>query len=152
MRMKRFLSLPLHHIDASVLIEPEKTDDGRYCRRYLQKVGYACRGKLSSPVLSELFMRLLAIENYDDRDSFLMILDHLRRKRKVDYYTPVHIAKVIEDIEEIDNRLEPHDILIVACAIEDKARNLITLDRKLMHHKTIEERYGLRIAHPKEFI
>ena len=73
--------MPLHHIDTSVLIEPEKTEDGRYCRKYLQKVGYNYRGKFSSPVFSELFMRLLAIENYDDRDAFLMLVDHLKNRR-----------------------------------------------------------------------
>ena len=150
--IRKFLALHLHHIDSSIIIEPEKTIDGKICRKYLQKIGYNYRGKFSSPVLSELFMRLLSIESYEDRDSFLRIIDHLVKKRKVDYYTPIRIGKLSEDIKEIDSRLEPHDIQIVACAIEDDAKNLITLDQKLIHNQSIEERYNLRISHPKEFI
>ena len=43
---RRLFSLPLHHIDTSVFLEPENTENGRYCKRYLQKVGYKYKGKL----------------------------------------------------------------------------------------------------------
>lgn len=45
--------LPLHHIDTSIILEPEITEDGRHCTKYLQRVGYNYRGVLSTPVLSE---------------------------------------------------------------------------------------------------
>ena len=48
---RRLVTLPLHHIDTSVVIEPENTPDGRFCRRYLQKVSYNYRGVFSAPVL-----------------------------------------------------------------------------------------------------
>ena len=51
--LRRFLGLPPHHIDTSILLEPEKTEDGRDCRKYLQKVGYDYRGKLSLPVFAK---------------------------------------------------------------------------------------------------
>lgn len=44
------------------------------------------------------------------------------------------------------------DMNIVASAIEHKATNLVTLDKQLIHHKSIEERFGLKILHPKELV
>ena len=58
----------------------------------------------------------------------------------------------MEEIYDIDKRLQPTDIQIVACAIEDNADNLITLDSNLVRNKAIEEKYGLKIWHPKDFI
>ena len=152
MEMRRFLSLPLHHIDTSVLIEPEKTDDGRYCRKYLQKIGYSYRGVLSFPILSELFVKIIGLEDDDDKLAVLRFISHLRKYKMVGIYSPKSIFGIVEEINTIDKRLEPVDISMVASAIEHRAMNVVTLDRQLINHKHIEERFGLKIMHPKEFV
>ena len=62
-------SLPLHHIDTSVILENPKTINGRFCTKYLQRVGYKYRGVLSLPVLGELFLRIILLKN--DSDSII---------------------------------------------------------------------------------
>ena len=51
---RRFELMPLHHVDASVIMELEKTIDGRFCRRYIHKLNYDYRGIIPSPALSDL--------------------------------------------------------------------------------------------------
>ncbi|MBI2076487.1 MAG: type II toxin-antitoxin system VapC family toxin [Candidatus Aenigmarchaeota archaeon] len=152
MRMRKFLALPLHHIDTSVLIEPEKTEDGRYCRKYLQKIGYNYRGTLSFPVLSELFLKIVGLEVEEEKLIILRFIAYLRKYKHVTFYSPKKIADILKDLNGLDNRLGPIDTNIIAASIEHKARNLVTLDKQLVHHKSVEEKFGLTISHPKEFI
>ena len=152
-RIKRRLEgLEMHHIDTSVIIETDKTPDGRCCRKYLQLTGYKYLGKFSSITMSELFMTLFEFNETEDRLSFIRFLEYLRNRRKVDFYTPQRIGRLLEEIAELDTRLEPHDIMIIACAIEDGASRLVTLDKKLIHHVSIENKYKLKIVHPRELI
>lgn len=146
---KKFEALPLHHIDTSVLIEPEKTDDGKHCRKYLQKVGYSYRGILSFPVLSELFVKIDSLEDDEDKLGMLRLVSHLRKYKMIAFYSSKS-GDIMEELGRTDNRLQQIDIEIIASAIEHKAMNLVTLDRQLLHHKSIEERFGLKILHPKE--
>ena len=69
---KRFLALPLHHIDTDVILEPESTEAGRYCTRYVKRIGVMYRGKLAIPVLGELL---------------LYIIQELKDKKEQLYYT-----------------------------------------------------------------
>ena len=149
---QRFERLPVHHINTDVILEPHDTDNGRACARYLQLVGYNYRGRLSFPVLSEIFLKFLLVSMREKREIIVEIMDNLRKKRKIDYYSPRKIGRLMEEIYELDKRLEPTDVQVIACAIEDKAINLVTIDTKLIDHKSIEERYGLKIAHPRDFI
>lgn len=149
---KSFLALPLHHIDTSVLIEPEKTEDGKYCRKYLQKLGYSHRGVLSFPVLSELFVKIISLEDDEDKLDMLRFITHLIKYKKVIFYSPKKVIGIMQEMTSIDDRLQPIDLNIVASAIEHKAMNLVTLDRQLIHHKFTEERFGLKILHPKELV
>lgn len=152
MRIGNFLAPPLHHIDTSVLIEPEKTEDGKYCRKYLQLVGYKYRGVLSFPVLSELFVRVIGLEDDEDKLGVIRFITYLRKYKKVTLYSPKKVAAIMEELGSLDRRLQPIDMNIVASAIEHNALNLVTLDRQLIHHKSIEEKFGLKILHPKELV
>ena len=149
---RRFERLPLHHINTDVILESHDTENGRACARYLQLAGYKYRSKLSFPVLSEIFLKFLLVGMREKREIIVEIMDNLRKKRKIDYYSPRKIGRLMEEIHELDKRLEPTDIQVIACAIEDKAASLVTIDNKLIGHKLIEERYGLKIVHPKDFI
>ncbi len=149
---RRLESKPLHHIDTSVIIESEKTTDGRFCRKYIQKINYTYRGVLSFPVLSELLMSMVLLKDSDKAHAFLDFLIDLKNARNIEFYTPINIHNTATRIKEIDTRLDPTDVDIVACAIENNAVNLITLDRKLIGNRAIEEEFGLKIMHPQHLL
>lgn len=143
---------PIHHIDTSIILESEKTIDGRFCRRYLLKLPHNYQGVFSSPVLSELFIRVFSLKDSESRHAFLDILSNLKENGKIEIYMPQNIGRLLIRIKEIDSRLDPADIEIVACAIENNAMNLVTLDRNLTGNKAIEREFGLKILHPKELL
>lgn len=143
---------PLHHIDTSVFLESEKTIDGRFCRKYMQKVGYNYYGKFSLPTLGEMMISILLVKDYSKRYTLLDLITALKTARKIDIYTPIEIGDIHRKIREIDTRLNPTDIDIVACAIEDGAKNLVTLDKDLIGNRTIESEFRLRISHPRDLL
>ncbi len=143
---------PLHHIDTSVIVESEKTLDGRFCVRYLQKLDYNYDGKFSLPALGELLMHLFLIKDSDKQHAFLDFLIDQKTTRKIGIYTPYDIRVISGKIKEIDTRLDPTDIDIIACTIEDGANNLVTLDKDLIGNKAIEREFNLRIVHPKDLL
>jgi len=65
--LKRLMRLPNTHVDTSIILEPENTDDGRDCRKFIQKLGYNYRGKFSIPMLGELMIKVLSSEDYSER-------------------------------------------------------------------------------------
>lgn len=150
--IRKFQKLPLHHIDTSIILGSSNFEEERVRDKYIQKLAYNYRGKLSFPVLSELFVKFLSLETIEERDVFRQFMDHLLVRREIEFYSPKRIGKIMEELHDMDKRLEPTDIQIVACAIEDKADVLVTLDKNLINHKTIKEKYDLTIAHPKDFI
>lgn len=149
---RRFLTLPLHHIDANIFLEPEKTEHGRACRRYLQKVGYNYRGKISFPSLSELFVIILRLIKYDDKRDLFDAIDKTLSVRKIEFYSQIDICNIVEKIKTIDTRIKPTDREIVACAVEDSASTLVTLDKDLIRHEKLEKEFKINIRHPEEFL
>lgn len=152
-RQRRRLEMtPLHHIDTSVILEPEKTENGRFCRRHLHRVGYKYRGNISFPVLSELFLVLVRIKDYRDKHGLFDFIDGTIATRKIGFHSPKSISGIVERIEELDSRITPVDREIVACAVEENASTLITLDKNLIHNGKIEEEFRIKIMHPKELL
>lgn len=149
---RRLESKPLHHIDTSIIVESEKTIDGRFCRRYIQKLNYNYRGVFSSPVMGELLLTMIRFKEDTKRHTFLDVVSDIIYVRQIEFYTPINIHDVAARIKEIDTRLDPTDVDIVACAIENKADNLVTLDRNLIGNKAIEAEFRLRITHPKDLV
>lgn len=88
---RRSNSLPLHHIDTSIIIEMSNSIDGRKCKQYIQKLNYNYRGVFSFPVLSELFLSLLKLNSYDKKEAFLSIIYELKESNKINFYSPVSI-------------------------------------------------------------
>ena len=86
------------------------------------------------------------------RHTFLDVISYIVDARKIEFYIPVGIRDIAAKIKEMDTRLEPTDIDIVACAIENKAINLVTIDAKLIGNKSIEREFGLKIVHPKQLL
>ncbi len=79
-------------------------------------------------------------------------MSNLRKTRKIQIYTPTELHNISRRVKELDTRIRLTDADIVACAIEDNADNLITLDRNLLGNKGIVAEFGLRITHPKDLL
>ena len=95
---------------------------------------------------------MLLLKDENKRQAFLDVLVNLVNIRKVGFYMPEDMHEISKRIKEIDQRLEPTDTDIVACAIENNAMNLVTLDKKLIGNKAIEREFGLKILHPKDLL
>ena len=144
--------LQLHHIDTSIILEPKGTENGMYCRKYLQKVGYNYRGVLSFPVLSELFSVVLLLQKYEERMTLFETINDIVKAREIKFYSPKKTETIISKIKEIDRRLDPLDVEILACAIENKASVLVTLDDKMLASTKIQDSFKIRINHPKDLL
>src|SRR3989344_4358181 len=147
---RRLAVLPLQHIDTSVILEDPKSVDGRFCIKYLQKISYNYRGIFSAPVLSELFLSILLLENNVKRYASMDVVTDLISTRKIGFYTPKNIFDISKKIRNLDSRITPIDIEIIACAVEHKAVNLVTLDSVLIENTSIEKEFNIRIRHPKD--
>lgn len=149
---KRFLTLPLHHVDSSIVLEPENTEDGKYCTKYFNLVGYKYRGKFCIPVLGEILLAISFIKEetkqYDVLDVFLKLI----KERKIEFVSVENVEEHMAKIKELDKRIEPIDRFNLACAISDKAKVFLTLDKKLIHNEKIEKEFGIKIMHPSELI
>ena len=142
-----------HHIDTSIILESEKTKDGRFCQRYLNKVRDYIHGIVSLPTLGELLLTIIRIEDLYKMRSFQDTVTHIIHFHKISFYTPTkNIIKIQERITELDRRIDTIDREILACSIEDKADYLITLDKDLIRNKKIETEFKIRICHPKDLL
>jgi predicted nucleic acid-binding protein len=148
----RFLALPLHHIDTSILLEPDNTPDGIAAKRYQERLGKLYRGVLSLPVLGELMLTILSLGDLEKRLDFLELLNSRVKVRRMNYYTSLGIESLSKEISALDARVHGADKEILACAIEHKAHALVTLDGKLIRNEALERKFGIRIRHPKDFL
>lgn len=151
MKDSKFQILPLHHIDTSVILEKQTTDNGKYCKKYLNVVGYRYRGAISFPVLSELFFKILKLETFDEQWDTFDLIKSLIKEKKILFYSPKNIAEIDNKIKEIDSRIEPLDGQIVACAAEDEA-TLVTIDTKLTENSKLEKELGIEMKHPEGLV
>ena len=144
--------LPMHHIDTSIVVEPENTDDGRLCKRYLQKVNYNYKGTLSFPVLSELFAILASIEDFNGRYDFLESILATIKSRSIMFYSPKDTSRLLGEIKLAEARIGNADREILACASEDKSYALVTLDKDMLNNKKLESLLRIKILHPKDLL
>ena len=135
-----------------MILEPENTEDGRLCKRYLQKVNYNYAGILSFPVLSELFLIFASYENFNERYDFIEPLLSTIKARRIDFYSPKDIAELLSKIKIADNRIGSTDREILACAAEDNADALITIDKEMLNNRRLEELLRMKIIHPKDLL
>lgn len=149
---KRLKKLPLHHIDTSIILEPRTTKSGFYCKKYFNLVGYKYRGVFSLPVLGEVLYKILKIKELGKRYDALDLIFTLVRNKNIDFYSVKGTEEIIEKIKEIDPSITPTDRLILACAIAHKAKVLVTIDTRLIKNKLIEDRFKIRVEHPKSLV
>ena len=99
-----------HHIDTSIILESEKTKDGRFCQRYLNKVRDYIHGIVSLPTLGELLLTIIRIEDLYKMRSFQDTVTHIIHFHKISFYTPTkNIIKIQERITELDRRIDTID-------------------------------------------
>ena len=146
------MTLPKRHIDTSVIVEPESTKEGRQCKRYLQKLGYNYTGVLSFPVLSELFVILASIEDFNERYDFLESILATIKSRSIMFYSPKDISMLLREIKLAEARIGNTDQEILACVSEDKSYALVTLDKDMLNNKKLESLLRIKILHPKDLV
>jgi len=150
---RKWQNLPLHHIDACVVMEVFIKDKGyEICEDYLNNAGYKYRGVLSIPVFGEIFKGLIRkIEKEIDREKAFIIVSRLIDKRKINFSSPqFKTYAIVEKIKTIETRAEPMDTLNLATAIADNASVFVTFDATLLENKKLENEFGIKIKHPRE--
>ncbi len=150
---QKWENLPLHHIDASVILEILLR--GAYekeCKHYLNKVGLNFRGTISVPVLGEIDKGIiLKIGDMVGREISRTFVDRLIVTKKIRLYSSTFGAYEISlKIREMNTFVKPMDALHVACAIKDRAKTFVTLDNELLKTNEIEKRYKIKIKHPQQ--
>lgn len=151
---RKWSSLPLHHIDTSVIfgafVENEKFREE--CKNYLNKVGYKYRGQLSVSVIGEIFMILRDVFDQEvDRELFFIFFDKLMRKRCIEFIgTTFETNDKLRAIREADYEIEPLDGLHLAITIISGSKVFVTLDQKLLKRTRLENKFNIRIVHPKD--
>ncbi|PKP58711.1 MAG: hypothetical protein CVT88_06865 [Candidatus Altiarchaeales archaeon HGW-Altiarchaeales-1] len=158
---KKWQNLPLHHIDACVVIEALILfgDDHVSCERYLNKIGYKYRVAISISALGEIFMYLIKkIEKGIDREMTFIFLSKvfafvrkLMDEGKITFSSPqFETYSIVEKIKTVESRAEPMDALNLATAIAENANIFVTLDKDLAGNKRIELDFEIKIKHPDE--
>lgn len=151
--IRRLIKLPLAHIDTSIILESQKTEDGYQCKKLLNMIGMKYRGKLSLVALGELFLDIMSLEDYSERQDAVEFIFGLIREKKIEYGTITNaLDKASVKINNIDSRLEQADRLILASASEDRADYLVTLDKKLIRNEKLEKEFNIKIRHPKDLL
>lgn len=147
---REFLSMPLHHIDTSIVKETPTTPNGRCCVGYLNIIGTKYRGKFSVPVLGEYLIGMLSISDYSKRVDLLEAIYSLIKNKKIELTSVQNIERTANRIKELDERIQTVDRLILASAIDDDAGTFVTLDEDMIHNEAVEREFGIEIRHPKE--
>ena len=80
------------------------------------------------------------------------LIVHLFIIHKIQTYVPKNTTDILRRIREIDTRLDPIDSEIIACAIEDGAKIIVTLDKKMINNKRLEEEFNIMIRHPRDLL
>lgn len=149
---RKLSALPLHHIDTSVILEEEKTENGFYCKKYLNLVGYKYRGVISFPVLSELMYKILSLTDrsaqYDLLDEILSFI----KSKQIGIQGVKNTENIVVRIKETDKAITPNDSLIIASAVAHKSTVLVTIDARLIRNRSIEKEFKIRIMHPKDLL
>ena len=147
------MNLPLHHIDACIVMEVFMEDkEYERCEDYLNRIGYKYRGNISISALGEILMGIIKKfeEEIDRQESFLFV-SQLMDKRKIDFSSPqFKTYGIVEKIKSVETRAEPMDALNLATAITENADVFVTLDDKLAGNKKIESAFKIKIKHPNE--
>lgn len=151
--IRRLTKLPLIHLDTSILLESEKTEDGYYCKKLLNILGTKYRSGLSLVALGELYLDILGLENYSEREDAVEFVHNLLKRKKIEYGIITKATdKVATKIEGIDSRIDQADRLLLACASEDGADYFVTLDKKLIGNGKLEKELNIKIRHPKDLV
>ncbi|MEK6910064.1 MAG: hypothetical protein AABW61_03245 [Candidatus Aenigmatarchaeota archaeon] len=149
---REFLSMPLHHIDTSIILEKPSTPNGRACAAYLNLINQKYRGKFSIPMLGEYMLHAIRIVDYSKRVDLFEIIHSMIQNKRIEVCGIQDSDRIATWIKEKDDRLTTTDRLILASAIGDSAQTFVTLDEKLIHNEVLEDAFRISISHPRDLI
>lgn len=149
---REFISMPLHHIDTSIILEKPTTPNGRACTAYLHIINQKYRGKFSIPMFGEYTLHIIGISDYSKRVDLFESLHALIQNKRIELCGILDADKIAANIKEKDDRIATTDRLILASAIGDNAKTFVTLDEKLIHNEILENSFGINIMHPRELV
>ncbi|PKP58729.1 MAG: hypothetical protein CVT88_06815 [Candidatus Altiarchaeales archaeon HGW-Altiarchaeales-1] len=150
---RKWLNLPLHHIDACVILEALIKHKGyEDCENYLNRVGYKYIGDLSIFALGEIVMTSIRkFEKEMEYNESSLIIARLIDKRKIGFSSPqFKTYDIVKKIKAIESRVEPMDALNLATAITENADVFVTLDGTLLENKKLEKEFEIKIKHPAD--
>ena len=151
---KKWLSLPIHFIDTSVVYGAflEGEEFKIECNNYLNKIGYKYRGHLSISVIGEIFMILQdKVVSESDKEFFIRFFYRLIIKRAIALIgTSFEAYKKALELRNFSYQLDPTDTLHLAVAITSGTRKFVTLDQKLIENLEIQTKFDIDILHPKD--
>lgn len=102
--------------------------------------------------MSELFVIFQSFENFNERYDFIEPLLTLIKVKCVEFYSPKDIGSRLNAIKATEGRIDNLDREILACASEDRAYVLVTLDKDMINNKALESLLKIKILHPKDLL
>lgn len=155
---KKFGKLPLHQIDACVIIEnftkPRKKKEKQQkdrCLKYIQNIGHKYKASVSIPALGEVCKTILTkVPERVEREKAFSDLGDLFTAKRIQFSSPQKSAykKAIE-IMDFDPLIESADALRYAEAIQSKADKFVTLEEeRLVNNKRLQRKFGVKIRLP----
>lgn len=72
--------------------------------------------------------------------------------RRIKFYAPKDIETLLNNIKIAERRIYHVDREILACAYEDKAQALVTLDREMINNRNLERMLKIKILHPRDLL
>jgi len=147
---------PLHCIDTNVFLESTiDTKLGEICRSHLSNMGKGkyYRGVIPVSVLGETMM-IIFRDNNDpaERMAKLDLLEKFMRMRNISFAVPKSEDHILIDELIREYRVEELDAEHLASGKRAGADAFVTFDSDMLNNKTLKEKLGLEIKHPKEFI
>lgn len=144
---------PTHYVDTSVFIEAltaPRTDAGRFCLRYLARLGKIYEWVFGSPVIEEYYIFALqkAKNIADDLHDFFWNLyqDH---SPIILFLNPTVLGKA-EEVQKLDARLGFYDTLHLALA-QDKVQAFVTIDNKILNSEKLRS-LRVKVFHPADLL
>ena len=144
-----------HFIDTCIFFESlvkKRSYQKNDCGRYLARVNKIYRSVISIPVLGEYMETALEKEYTDSLDLFEFLLGFVKNSKLKIVSPKISTLEIFHEIESIDPKIEFMDGLHLACAIENSIKTFVTIDHDLLGNQKIEERFKIKIKHPKELI
>ncbi len=97
-------------------------------------------------------IKTLSRKDYSERVDLIERINSIVQERKIDFHTPTNLVDIETKLAQLDIRIGPTDVTVLASAIEDNAAYLVTLETNLIEHPKIEKEFRIKIKHPRDLV